>query len=289
MYEENLTPLPAGDATLVFAEQLRQVNACLDRPRPITAEDVVQMADRSIQPLVGSICRRLLLPGSTIEGWENLKQLAEIAQSGESCILCSSHRSNLDVPTLYALLEDQADLSVFHQIIWLAGRKLSEESALIRALVQSVNRIVLTPHSWFDAQRSEEEVHEAHRINLAAQRQILRLRHENWVFGLFPSGTRMRPGDKSTTEAIAETDTYLKTFQHMVLCDISGCTLPVNRDGDMTHEIPKTDRVTCSFGPVQSTDRWRASALARFPDLEQRQATARAIMEDIAALGKEHG
>ena len=52
-------------------------------------------------------------------------------------MLCLSHRSNLDVPTLYALLEDQADLSVFHRIIWIAGRKLSEDSLVVEALVDA--------------------------------------------------------------------------------------------------------------------------------------------------------
>lgn len=284
MYEENLKPLPPGDATVVFANQLREIAQCCRPGTRVTPDSVVQLAAKENQARFAAICRRLLLPGSTISGWENVEEVGRLARNGESCLLCLSHRSNLDVPTLYAMLEDQADVSVFHQIIWIAGRKLSEDSALTQTLARSFNRIVLTPRSWFAAAHSKEELHEAHLINMAAQREIINRRHNGWIFGLFPAGTRLRPGDESTAHAVAETDTYLKTFDHMVLCNIDGCTLPVSNDRDLTHETPRMDRVIFSFGPVLRTSQWRASALGRSTQLDQRLATTRAIDEDIAAL-----
>ena len=285
MYEENQQPLPPGDATVMFADQFTEMQRSAQiESSPITPQNVFQRADIRNQPHFAVICRRLLLPGSDVQGIENLVELAKLARGGRSCLICLNHRSNLDVPTLCALMEDLGQLDLFHQIIWIAGRKLEEDSALTRMLVQCFNRVILTPHSWLNTEHSKEKLQEARRVNLAAERVIARLRHEGWIFGLFPSGTRIRPGNESTGHAIDETDSYLKMFEHLVLCHIDGCTLPVSKDQDLTHETPQLDRVVYTFGPVECTNLWRAAAARRRPEADQKTASALVIMEDIAAL-----
>jgi hypothetical protein len=195
-----------------------------------------------------------------------------------------NHRSNLDVPTLGTLLRDRAESKLFQPIVWIAGRKLEEDAGLTGLLVQSVNRVIVTPHSWFDLPHSDDEIHAAREINIAAERAIVKLRHEGWVLALFPSGTRIRPDDEATKQAIEETDSYLRLFDYLALCNIDGCTMPVTMDRDLTHETPQLDRITYAFGPVQRTDNWRADAAERFPQLDQRMATARAIRADIESL-----
>lgn len=286
MYEENLKPLPAGDFAKVFADQLDAIDhgVSAHSPARITPADVVQWARPEIQPHLAAICRRLLLPGSVITGVEHLIELTQLAQSGKSCLICLNHRSNLDVPTLHVLLEDQFQCEAFHRTIWIAGRKLSEDAGATRLLVQAYNRIVVSPRSWMDGEHSNEELHEAHQINLAALRAIHKLRYQGWVFALFPGGTRIRPQDASTREAIPETDSYLKHFTFMVLGRIDGCTLPVSRDHDLTHETPTLNQVRFTFGAVRQTRDWRAHAASRFAGLNQRAASARAIIEDIAEI-----
>lgn len=285
MYEENLSPLPPGDATVVFADQLGEVARCGHQaPAPVTPESVVRWAEVENQPRFAEICRRLLLPGSRIEGLTYLRQLATLAGRGEACLICFNHRSNFDVPTLLALLQDAEEVELFDRIVWVSGRKLEEDTGLTRALVHCFNRVVVTPHTWFAQQHLEEEYHAARRVNIAAERVMIRLRQQNWMFALFPAGTRSRPSDDSTHEAIEETDGYLRLFDHLVLGSISGCTLPVTKDYDFTHETPRLDRMVYSFGSVQRTADYRAAAAARFPDLEQRAASAQAIMEDIESL-----
>jgi len=285
MYEENQKPLPPGDVTVLFADQLAKMQAVtLLVSAQITPEKVLQGADRRNQQHFAAICRRLLLPGSGIQGIGNLAELAQLARAGRSSLICLNHRSNLDVPTLCTLLEDHGQIDLFHQIIWIAGRKLEEDSALTRTLFHCFNRVILTPHTWFDMEHTEDKLQEARRVNLAAERCIARLRHEGWIFGLFPSGTRIRPGNESTARAIDETDSYLKMFEHFILCHIDGCTLPVSKDQNLTHETPQLDRVVYTFGPVQSTDQWRAAAAKRTPQADQKTASALAIMEDIATL-----
>jgi glycerol-3-phosphate O-acyltransferase len=286
MYEENNKPLPPGDATSIFADVLASIQReVAETPAvAITPDNVVQWARRNLQPSIAGICRRLLLPGSGLVGVENLVELSGLAANGSSCIVCLNHRSNLDVPTLYVLLEDHHKSELFHRIIWIAGRKLQEDMGLTPMLVQGVNRVVVTPTSWMTKHHSEVEIHAAHQVNIAAHRAIHELRSQGWVFGLFPAGTRIRPHDKSTTRAIEETDSYVKNFEFMVLARIDGCTLPVTRDRDLTHETPTLDRMRYTFGKVQRTIDWRTNAARRFADLPQRAASAEAIMQDIEAL-----
>jgi hypothetical protein len=249
----------------------------------VKPETVLRWAVRENQPYFATICRRLLLPGSRIVGLANLSNVVNLAHAGKPCLLCLKHGSNLDVPTLYALLEDHANPDLFHRIIWIAGRKLEEDVGMTRILVQCFNRVIVTPHTWFALQHSDEALHQGRLVNIAAERAVAQLRYEGWVFALFPTGTRIRPGDESTKQAIEETYSYLRMFQYLVLCNIDGCTMPVSKDRDLTRETPRLDRVIYTFGPVHRTEDWLAEAAARYPNFDQRTASARAITEDIDA------
>ncbi len=289
MYEDNIEPLPPGDVLQAFAPVFSEIQRkChLTAPQPTSHEEVLFWAKTDLQDYLAQVSRRLLLPGSGITGIDNLEHLVELAAGGASCIMCLNHRCNLDVPTLHAMLQDYSNSQLFEKIIWIAGRKLQEDQGITGMLVQAFNRVMVTPRSWFETVRLPDEIHQAQLINIAAHRVIHDLRHEGWVFALFPTGTRIRPGIISTTCAIPETDGYLKCFEFMMLGDIEGCTLPVTRDEDLTRETPQQDRMTYTFGEVVSIDSWRSQAAQRFPELDQRAATARAIMKDIEALGSE--
>ncbi len=286
MYEENCEPLPDGDAAVVFAEHFAQIRHHLpiDRVAEVTPQSVVRWADTRNQPHLVAMSRRLLLPGSGIVGFENLRKLADLARAGNSCLLCLNHRSNFDVPTLCALLQDHGDSPTFQQIIWIAGRKLEEDIGMTGHLVQCFNHVIVTPPSWFAASHSEEELHQGRLINIAAERAVAQLRHQGWIFALFPSGTRIRPGNEATKHPIEQTDSYLRTFDYLAMCNIDGCTMPVSKDRDLTHETPKLDRMIYTFGPVHLTKTWRAEAAAQFPNLEQRMASAHAIEAEIESL-----
>lgn len=289
MYEENRQPLPPGNLPQVFGDVFArmQQNTQIAGPAMVSADSVVHWANRANQPLVARISRRLLLPGSGLIGYENLAELGRLARAGHSCILCSTHRSNLDVPTLYTLLVDHADPEVFQQIVWIASRKLNEDSSVTHMGAECFNRVVLTPPSLLRRVQSPEDLRAARQINHAAMRAIFAMRHQGWIFGLFPGGTRIRTHDLATARPIEETDSYLKRFEFMLLCHIEGCTLPVTRDYNMAHEEPRLDRVVYFFGPVQRTERWRAQAQTRFPKVEEAAASAWALAEDLETLGSE--
>jgi hypothetical protein len=289
MYEENRKPLPPGDTLQVFAAVFAEIkqHGDLSGPLPVEPGHVLFRARPELQEYLVRISRRLLLPGSGIVGLEKLEELVRRAASGAACLLCLNHRSNLDVPTLRALLDDYQRPELFHKIFWVAGRKLHEDEGLTGLLVQGFNRVIVTPRSWTRGSHTAGELQEAQLINRAAHRVMHQGRKNGWVFALFPAGTRARPGDASTQRAIPETDSYLKSFDFLLPGHIAGCTLPVSRDRDLTHEVPQLDRMVYSFGNIQSTETWRAKAASRFPELEQREASARAIMQDIHRLGRQ--
>ncbi len=289
MYESNQQPLPAGTLSEIFSKQLAILQdqfASKPAMQRLNPDNVVRWADKQHRPLFTDICRRLLLPGSQIVGLDQLQKLTQLARDGQSCLLCLNHRSNLDVPTLDAMLTDFDEPALFDRLIWIAGRKLEEDENLTSQLIKGFNRILVTPHSWFNTIHPEEQVAEAKRINMAAERSMLALRHEGWVFSLFPAGTRLRPNDESSKHAIAETDSYLKAFDNLLLCHISGCTLPVSQDHAFVNERPRLDRMVYTFGTVQRTSEWRERTAAKYPHLDHRAASAAGIEAAIEALGK---
>lgn len=286
MYEEHLSDPLNPDFSTVFAKNLAVIaKTCpTAEAAPIDPQHVLFYRDECIQRHLTKICRSLLLPGSRLIGSDRLVELARLAAAGHACIACFNHQSNLDVPTLDALLEDQSLGDLSRQMMWIAGRKLHEDNPTTRTLVRAVNRVIVSPRSWLKDDHTGEQLRESHLINMAAQRVIHQLRHDGWIFALFPTGTRFRPRDQSTAQAIGETDSYLKRFEFMLLGRINGCTLPVSLDHDFTHEIPRPDRVTFTFGQVLRTDHWRAEAARKYLELDQRAASARAIMEDILKI-----
>ncbi len=286
MYEDNCQPFPEAEAFSVFAEQIAEICrlASPDCSPRFSFADAFQKGSRVGRIKFAALCRGLLLPGSGVAGLERLSQLVKLAEKRHSCLLCMNHQSNFDVPTLYALLEDHGAAEIFERILWVSGRKLDEDVGPTRLLANCFPRVVLTPKSWFLSPHDELERSEALRMNMRAYRAIHQLRRRGWLLALFPAGTRTRLGQETMPRAIEEIDSYLKYSDFVVMGRIDGCTLPAVRDHDLAREIPRRDRVRYSFGPIMNAAEWRASAAQRFPELSQRQASARAVMEDIALV-----
>ncbi|HWB14380.1 MAG TPA: 1-acyl-sn-glycerol-3-phosphate acyltransferase [Pirellulales bacterium] len=289
MYEQNCSPLPSGDCLDVFGDRLAEIEHLTHQARhAVDFSGAVQEANTATQPFFARICRRLLLPGSGLVGFEHVATLARLAEQGAGCLLCLNHQSTLDVPTLYALIEDQADLAVFHRIIWVSGRKLDEDPGVTPLLAGCFQRIVVTPKAELLALENEAERRERSRLNMRTYRVMHDLRRQGWVVALFPAGTRLRPGNDASGRAIEEIDSYLKRFDYLVLGHVDGCTLPPTRDHDLSRETPRLDRIVFTFAPVVETERWRAAAALRYPGRSQRCASAHAIMAEIAALRPEN-
>ena len=128
MYEENQRPLPPGDSVAVFAHALAEIERLSSSvPRPSsTCDPVVQEPNIAAQPLFAAICRRLLLPESTLVGFDNLAALADLAVAKLSPITSEMTR----------LMKDPAEIDR------ILGEGAARADAIARPIVDEVYEIM---------------------------------------------------------------------------------------------------------------------------------------------------
>lgn len=251
----------------------------------VDSDRVFQPANLTNRALVETIVSRLILPGSTINGYENLRELHRRSQAGESCLLLLEHYSNFDIPCLFILAKQHADgVAVTDSIIAMAGHKLNEESKFVLAFTEAYTRIVIYParklHSLEGSEEFEAERTRSRELNRSALREMVRTKHSGNMILLFPAGTRFRPGVPESKQILLETDSYIKGFDHMVMIGIAGNTLEVNAAGDMAKDVPKTDVIVYNVSPVTSCADFRARAREGVP--EGGEAAKRAVTTAVA-------
>ena len=249
-----------------------------------TPEIVFQAAQKQNRERFAAIIEDLLLPGSGVEGVENLRSLHALAAQGHPALILSAHVSNLDVPALYTLLKHRGEEALFEDIIFIAGRKLTEGCKSIKSMAEMFSRVVISAKS---SRMSEQEISVGMAINKAAQRKIAELQGQGKVFLLYPTGTRSRPGVPRTHHGLREIYNYLRKFEYCVVCGIRGNILPPRDDVDMIDEFPRRNAVVYTFGKVRNIAEWLDELTRRQPDAaaDRKQFVVDAIMEEIYSLG----
>jgi glycerol-3-phosphate O-acyltransferase len=271
-------------------ELFRQITDQLIRnsreDQAVERDRVFQPANLANRALVDQIIGKLVLPGSTIDGYENLRRLHSLAQKGESCLILMEHYSNFDIPCLFYLAQkEEAGREVTDSIVAMAGTKLNEESRFVLAFTEAYTRIVIYPArllaSMEGSERFEEERTRSRIINRSALREMIRMKHSGHMVLLFPAGTRYRPGRPETKEILLEADSYIKGFDHLVFVGIAGNTLAVDPTGAMDKDIPGTDVMVYSVSDVVRAADFREKARATAP--EGGEAAKRAAITAVAA------
>ena len=281
-----------------FTDVIKHVMALTKSSSVITEENVYQEIDENIRPYLDSMVESLLLPGSGLDGLENLEELFAKAESGKSCLLLPEHYSNLDL-SIFTYLAGKAggrggDIS--RAIVAIAGMKLNEVNPIVSAFASAYTRIVIYPSRSFhglDAGKDRAEIVRSNAINRAAMKALVKIKNSGRLILLFPSGTRYRPGDPSTKRGVREVDSYIKIFDYMCPVAINGEVLHI-RPGNMMDDEVSKDLVRLSVGPVLSCaefrDRIRNDVDARAasaPDnvpADKKQAVADAIMEILEKM-----
>lgn len=270
----------------IYGEQLAQIlrHSDPDLFSVTTPEIVFQVAQKQNRERFAAIIEDLLLPDSGVVGVENLRSLHAVAAQGHPALILSAHVSNFDVPALCSLLKRRGDESLFEDIIFIAGRKLTEGCKSIKSMAEMFSRVVISAKS---SGMSELENSVAMAINKAAQRKIAELQRQGKVFLLYPTGTRTRPAVPRTHHGLREIYNYLRKFEYCVCCGIRGNTLPPRDDVDMIDEFPRRDTVVYSFGKVRNVAEWLAEFTARqpAPESDRKQFVVDAIMDEIYSLG----
>jgi len=274
-----------------FREIVKQVRIISKSPAVVTEENVYQEADQNMLPYLEKMVEYLILPGSGINGLENLEELFAMAESGKSCLLLPEHYSNLDLSLVCYLVSKAGGRGedIAKSIVAIAGMKLNEDNPVVSAFASAYTRIVIYPSrslQGLDSAKDKAELVRSNAINRAALKALIDIKTKGRLILLFPSGTRYRPWDPSTKRGVREIDSYIKLFDCMCLVAINGQVLHVNQ-GDMMDDPVSNDVIRLSFGPVISCndfrERIRAEAEAN-ASADKKQAVPDAIMAELEKM-----
>ena len=257
----------------------------------VTEENVWQEGNAANRKLFYKIIEELILPGSSIEGLENLIELRKLSEAGKACLLLVEHYSNFDLPCFFNLLEKTGPegSQVADALVAMAGYKLNEENTTVLAFTEAFSRIIIYPSRSIEAlpdgPDKEAELKRAQRINLAAMRALSKAKTTGKMVLVFPAGTRYRPGKPETKRGVKEIDSYIKGFDYMVFVSINGNTLQVASEGEMLGDLAQKDVIIYGAGPVVSCSEFRAASQARCPQgYDPKQFTVDGVMRELDAL-----
>ncbi|MCL2382358.1 MAG: 1-acyl-sn-glycerol-3-phosphate acyltransferase [Treponema sp.] len=271
----------------MFGDYNKQVAVLSKSSTFITEENVYQEGAADILPFLDKMAEALILPGSGLDGLENLEALFSKAEEGKSCLLLLEHYSNMDL-SLFSYLVRKAGgrgNDIAKAVIAIAGMKLNEHNPVVAAFASAYTRIVIYPSrslQGLDPEKHKAEGLRANAINRAAMKALNDLKTKGRLVLLFPSGTRYRPGDPSTKKGVREIDSYIKSFDYMCFVAINGMVLHVGQ-GDMMDDEVSRDVVRLSVGPVVSCAEFRDNAKAAETG-DKKQAVADAIMAELEKM-----
>jgi len=278
--------------TTTFGKEIRAAVSTANVSTVITKDNVYQEGDERIVPILDRMAGSLMLPGSGVDGMENLEDLLAKAESGKSCLLLLEHYSNLDL-TIFSLLVRQAGgrgADIANALIAIAGAKLNEDSPVVAAFASAYTRIVIYPSGYLTGlppEKKQIEIPRSLAINRAAMKALEEKKTQGRLVLVFPSGTRFRPWDPSTKKGVREIDSYIKSFDYMCCVALNGEILHVQRT-DMMNDIVTKDVVRVTAGPVTSCAEFRGKARDTVSDADtnrdKKQAVVDAIMAELEAL-----
>jgi len=277
--------------TSTFKEQIKKTVSLANVSTVITGDNVFQEGNAEIVPILDDMVGYLLLPGSGVDGMENLEELLAKAESGKSCLLFMEHYSNFDL-SLFSLLVRRAGGrggDITDALVAIAGMKLNEDSPVVAAFASAYTRLVIYPSRslhGLDEEKKKTEVPRSISINRAAMKALEKIKTQGKLVLVFPSGTRYRPWDPSTKKGIRDIDSYIRSFDYMCCVALNGDILHVQQT-DMMNDAVNKDIMRVTAGPVLSCAAFRDKIreVAEAAGLEdKKQAAVDEIMAELDRL-----
>jgi glycerol-3-phosphate O-acyltransferase len=272
-----------------FGDQIKRVIKVSKAPTVINEENVYQEGDPNVLAIIDEMVQHLLLPGSGLDGQENLEELLEKAESGKACLLLVEHYSNMDlsIVSLLARMAGGRGKDISDALIAIAGMKLNEDNPVVAAFTGAYSKIVICPSRSIqdlDPEKDKDEITRANAINRAAMKSLIRHKYKGKLVLVFPSGTRYRPWEPDSKKGVREIDSYIRSFDYMCFVTLNGEILHVQKT-DMMNDIVSKDIVRVTAGPVVSCEEFRNNVLAATTeDEDKKQAVADAIMEELEKM-----
>jgi len=272
-----------------FNEQIKKALPLSKVDLVITEKNVYQEGNKDILPLLDEMVEYLALPGSGLDGLENLEELLAKAETGKPCLLLVEHYSNLDLSIVSTLISKAGGRGkdISNALIAVAGMKLNEDNPIVAAFAGAYTRIVIYPSrslQELDPEKDSAEIARGHAINNAAMKALIRNKYKKKLILVFPSGTRYRSWDPTTKKGVREIDSYIRSFDYMCFVALNGQILHVQQT-DMMNDVVTKDIVRVTAGPVLLCDEFREKARAAVgEDEDKKQAVADAIMNELEKM-----
>ena len=253
---------------------------------------VYQEANEGTRKYMNILLKENMVPGSGLGNIAQFKAFYDaVVKEGKKGVIMMEHFSNLDLPAIIYLLENCGEewgKDFASRIVAIAGMKLNEASAGVRAFTEAFTRVVIYPTRSLDSfkgteEEKAEEEKRARKINFAAMRAMDDCKKRGQIILVFPSGTRYRPGKPETKRGLKEIDSYLRLFDVMLPVSINGSCLAINpaNPNDMLADIIQYNKVTLTASDVVNCKEFRNKLLENMPaDVEDpKQYTVDCVMK----------
>ena len=276
-----------------YAYVFKDLAAFARAENKIDETNIYQEANPKILPILDKMLEENLLPGSRMEGLENIKVFIDKIAEGKHGLLLCEHYSNFDLPALSYLLRQSGEEGkiLADKLVAIAGMKLNEENPMVSAWAEAYSRIIIYPsRSLASIVKHAEEEARSRRINMASMRYVDACRRRGQVIMVFPSGTRYRPGVPDTKRGVREIDSYLRLTDVFLPVSVNGNCLRISEDDpkNMLHDRVCKDKMIMAAGPVIECKPFRNEILANLGegyDGDKKQVVVDKIME---ILEKQH-
>ena len=282
-----------------FAESIKLSKAAAK----IDETSVYEEANPATRKYMDILLKATIPEDSKLGNIENFKAFYDaVVKEGKHGLIMMEHYSNLDLPEIIYLLEKNGEdwsKDLASRIVAIAGMKLNEESAAVRAFCESFTRVVVYPSRSLDAvgnkeiseQEKEEEAARARKINFAAMRAMDGCKKRGQVILVFPSGTRYRPGVPETKRGLREMDSYLRLFDIMICVAVNGNCLKINPENssDMLEDLIDPEQIILTASPIIECKKYRNSILEKLPEdcEDPKQAVVDSVMKLMEDLHDE--
>lgn len=278
-----------------FGPLLEELTKVSKAAAKIDENVIYQPANLETRRYMDLLLKDNLLEGSCLGNIEYFKKFYDaVVKEGKSGVIMMEHFSNTDLPSLLFLMENSGIdwlCDMAKRVVAIAGMKLNEASAGVRAFSESFTRVVIYPTRSLEALKqkgvSEEEYAEeekrARKINFAAMRAMDGCKKKGEIILVFPSGTRYRPGKPETKKGLRELDSYLRLFDLMLPISINGAVLQINPDNpdDMLADLVVPSVVKMTASDVVECKPFRNKVLENVPSdcPDPKQLTVDAVMK----------
>lgn len=264
----------------------------------ITDCNVLQESNKDILQILDAMQDDVLLPGSRVEGLENVRAFLDAVHEGKRGLILAEHYSNFDLPGFSYLLRqsgDEAAREIAERLIAIAGMKLNEQNPMVSAWASAYSRIVIYPSrslaSISDPDERAKEEQRSRKINMASMRALDAVRKEGKVVLVFPSGTRYRKGKPETKRGLREIDSYIRLSDVILPVAVNGNCLRIsdNDPGNMIADEVWHDKMIFTAGSVIECKPFRKEVQAALPDdlEDKKQPVVDRIMQILDTLHNE--